>query len=183
MSVHEQCVDTESNDFDIFPDWNYEQFNVEKKYVEIKNSYTSSLDNLFSLNEYKNIETLNLSCNSLIKLPRKLPQNIISIDLSHNDITKLPQNNCFSQNIHHINLTHNQLHDLPEWLLELNENTIVNLMPNKFWFNTYSDIGLNRVIYDYHIEIANRFFNNSLRQKLIQTRNIINNVERLELDS
>ena len=48
-------------------------------------------------------------------------------------------------------------------------------MPNKFWFNAYSSISLNKPIHDYHIQIANRFFSTGLGDKLIQTRRIANN--------
>ena len=51
------------------------------RYVEIKDCYTSLLDNLFSNNKYNNIETLNLSHNRLTKIPKNLPQNIISIKM------------------------------------------------------------------------------------------------------
>lgn len=45
-------------------------------------------------------------------------------------------------------------------------------MPNKFWFNSYTNISLNKTIQDYHIQIANRFFDISLGRKLVNTRNI-----------
>ena len=39
-------------------------------------------------------------------------------------------------------------------------------MPNKFWFNSYSNISLNREIKEYHILIAHRFFDLFLANKL-----------------
>ena len=145
------------------------------RYVEITHCNCTSVHNLFMYNDYKYIETLNLSFNRITNIPINLPNNLISLNLSNNDINKLPIDICFPVNIHEIDLSFNQLQDLPEWLLDLNVNTNITLMPNKFWFNSYSDISLNRTIHDYHINIANRFFNNVLREKLEKTRNITTN--------
>lgn len=145
-------------------------------FIEITKCKINNINGLIN-SKAVNIETLNLSDNRLEEIPSNLPKNIISLNLSQNDIMRLPLKNCFSPTIQNINLSYNQLQDLPEWFLDINTNTTVTLMPNKFWFNSYTNISLNKVIHDYHIEIARRFFNNSLANKLISTRNISNNVE------
>jgi len=145
------------------------------RYVDINKSYLSSCEHLFSDNQ-SNIETVVLSFNQLRSLPQNLPKNLISINVSSNSISKLPDANCFSKNIQFIELSNNSLLDLPEWLLELNPASEVRLLNNRFWFNAYSEISLNKKIYDYHIQIAERFFGYGLRTKLIETRNISNGV-------
>jgi hypothetical protein len=147
-------------------------------FVEITNCYLTTLTNLFDKSIIiNNLETLNVSYNRLTEVPKHLPKSLISLNLSNNDITKLPDTNIFPKDIQHINLSFNKLSELPECILELNENTTLLLMPNKFWFNSYSNISLNREIKEYHILIAHRFFDLFLANKLIKTRNIINNTE------
>jgi hypothetical protein len=144
-------------------------------FVEIINCMLNEFDFLFiSTNNYNNLETINISYNRLIKIPNNLPDKLISLNLSNNDINNLPNINCFSKEIQYINLSCNKLNDLPEWILELDANLM--LMPNYFWFNSYSNISLNKDIKEYHIMIAHKFFDSSLANKLIRTRNTINNV-------
>lgn len=145
-------------------------------FVEIINCKATNINKLFK-KEMKHVETINLSNNRLEEIPKNIPESTISLNLSENDIQKLPKTNCFSNTIKNINLSYNKLQDLPEWILELNEETTLVLMPNKFWFNSYSNITLNKPIYDYHISIANRFFDVSIANKLVRTRNIINGTE------
>ncbi len=148
------------------------------RFVSITYSYLSDSAVLFGP-EQTQIETVDLSYNQIQEFPGNLPDNLISIDLSNNSISKLPNIKSIGNNLLHVNLSYNNLTDLPSWLLDLNEETQLTLMPNKFWFNAYSNISLNREIYDYHIKIANRFFSTSLGTKLIHTRMISNNqVER-----
>ncbi len=148
------------------------------RFVSITYSYLSNSAVLFGP-EQTQIETVDLSYNQIQEFPTNLPDNLISIDLSNNSISKLPVIKSIGNNLLHVNLSYNNLTDLPGWLLDLNEETRLTLMPNKFWFNAYSNISLNREIYDYHIKIANRFFSTSLGAKLIHTRMISNNqVER-----
>ena len=150
------------------------------RFVEITNSYLMDPTPLFNKNQTQ-IETVNLSYNQIQEFPINLPENLISIDLSNNAIKKLPNSSCIGPNITHINLSYNNLTDLPSWLVGLNPNVNLSLMPNKFWFNAYSNISLNKTICDYHIEIANRFFSTGLGAKLIHTRMIANNqIERTD---
>jgi hypothetical protein len=139
------------------------------RYVDITNSYLSSCEHLFSDKQH-NIETVILTFNQIRSFPQNLPNNLISINVSNNSISKLPDNNCFPPNIQFVELSSNSLLDLPEWLLELNPNTTIRLMPNRFWFNAYSEISLNKKIHGYHIQIAERFFGAGLRNKLIKTK-------------
>ncbi len=145
-------------------------------FVEIIKCKAQNINKLFK-KEMKYVETINLSNNRLEEIPRNIPESTISLDLSENDIIKLPKTNCFSKSIKNINLSYNKLQDLPEWILELDEETTLTLMPNKFWFNTYSNISLNKPIYDYHINIATRFFDLGLANNLIRIRNIVNGTE------
>ncbi len=140
-------------------------------FIEIINCTMTNVNNLFS-KDMNYVETINLSKNRIVEIPKNLPESLISLDLSENDIDILPLNICFPKNIKNINLSYNKLQDLPEWFLELNAETYVSLMPNKFWFNLYTNISLNKTIQDYHIQIANRFFDISLGRKLVNTRNI-----------
>lgn len=144
------------------------------RFVEIKESWLSDPSGLFSPDQTL-IETVNLSYNQIVNFPTNLPEKLVSIDLSNNIITKLPDSNCIPSGLRQINLSFNNLLDLPEWLLDLNSEINLTLMPNKFWFNAYSNISLNKTIHDYHIEIANRFFSSALGAKLIQTRLVGNN--------
>ncbi len=144
------------------------------RFVKITNTYLMDGSVLFKSTQTQ-IETVNLSCNQIQEFPSNLPENLVSVDLSTNAIGKLPQTRCVGNNISHINLSYNNLTDLPAWLLDLNPETRLSLMPNKFWFNAYSNISLNREIHDYHIEIANRFFSPGLATKLTNTRAIANN--------
>jgi Leucine-rich repeat (LRR) protein len=147
------------------------------RFVEITNCVLNTLKHLFiSINAYNDLETLNVSYNRLTNVSDNLPNKLISLNLSYNDIDKLPNINCFSKEIQYINLSYNKLTDLPKWILELNETNLI-CMPNRFWFNSYSNISLNRDIKEYHIMIAFRFFDSSLANKLITTRNIINNID------
>ena len=111
-------------------------------FIEITKCKINNINCLINSNAV-NIETLNLSNNRLEEIPPNLPKNIISLNLSENDIMRLPLINCFSPTIQNINLSYNQLQDLPEWFLDINTNTTVTLMPNKFWFNSYTNISLH----------------------------------------
>jgi Leucine-rich repeat (LRR) protein len=126
------------------------------QFAEIINCKCNDLNFLFK-NNLPLLETLNLSGNRLDKIPI-IPSNLISLNLSNNTIRNLPPTNCFHDNLHSIDLSYNQLRELPRWILDLNEHTIINLMPNKFWFNYYNNISLNRLIHDHDIAIGNRFF-------------------------
>lgn len=161
-----------------FNSFNYNGLSEDITFVEITNCYLTTLKYLFNESIIiNNLETLNVSYNRLTEVPDNLPKSLISLNLSENDITKLPNTNIFPKDIQYINLSYNNLNDLPEWILELNDNTNLLLMPNKFWFNSYSNISLNKEIKDYHITIAYRFFDSFLANNLTKTRNIANNTE------
>jgi hypothetical protein len=53
------------------------------------------IDKLFSNNQ-TDLEFINLLKNRINQIKINFPINVISIDLSYNDLTKLPENNCFS---------------------------------------------------------------------------------------
>lgn len=167
-----------------FNNYNFSYLSEDVTFVEITNCYLTTLKYLFSDSHIvNNLETLNLSYNRFTEVPDNLPKSLISLDLSYNDITKLTNTNSFPKDIQYINLSHNKLNDLPEWVLELDDSTSLILMPNKFWFNSYSNIGLNKEIEEYHIMIAHKFFDTTLANKLIKTRNIMNNIEpRISVD-
>jgi hypothetical protein len=143
-------------------------------FVEITNCKLNNIIKLINDNA-NNLETLILSYNRLTSIPL-LPKKLISLNLAYNDIAKLPEINYFSEEIQYINLSYNKLNNLPKCILDLNNNCNLILMPNYFWFNSYSNISLNKEIKDYHIEIANRFFDASLANKLSNTRDIMNNI-------
>ena len=143
-------------------------------HVEIKDCRLHSIDKLFN-NEQAQLEFINLSQNRLEKMNINFPPNVISIDLSYNDLKILPQTNCFPTSIQLLNLSFNKLKDLPEWFNDIGQQTVVNIMPNHFWFNSYENISLNKTIHDYHLIMAERFFDRGLRIKLERTRAITNN--------
>ena len=143
-------------------------------HIEINDCNIHSIDKLFS-SEQDEFEFIDVSKNRLEKLNLQFPPNLISIDLSYNDLTKLPETNCFPQTLQLLDLSFNKLKDLPSWIVNLNENIVANFMPNHFWFNSYQNISLNKPIYDYHLIMAERFFDIGLRRKLEHTRNVINN--------
>jgi hypothetical protein len=143
-------------------------------FVKITNCRLNNTKKLIN-NNASNLETLDLSYNRLTSIPL-LPNKLISLNLAYNDIAKLSEINYFSEEIQYINLSYNKLDNLPECILNLNNNCNLVLMPNYFWFNSYSNISLNKEIKDYHIAIANRFFDSSLANKLSNTRNIMNNM-------
>ena len=142
-------------------------------FVEIIFCMLNSINHLF-LYSYEYLETLNVSYNRIVTIPKNLPINLISLDLSYNDIVQLPNKNIFSKKIQYINLSYNKLNDLPKWILDLDNDTNLILMPNYFWFNSYSNISLNKIITDEHILIAIRFFDIGLANKLKKTRQITN---------
>jgi len=143
-------------------------------HVEINDCNIHSVDKLFN-NDQDQLEFIDLSKNRIEKLNVQFPPNLISIDLSYNDLTKLPEKNCFPSNLQLLDLSFNKLKDLPPWIINLNQNIVANFMPNHFWFNSYNNISLNKPIYDYHLIMAERFFDNGLKRKLEHTRNVINN--------
>ena len=143
------------------------------KFVEMTNCFLLTLDHLFVPDyEYNKLETLNVSYNRLTKLSINFPNKLISLNVSYNDIKKLPNRNCFPKDIQYIDLSSNQLVDLPEWILDLNDDTQLNLMPNHFWFNKFSNISFNIKVEDYHINIATRFFNTQVLHKLNYIRTL-----------
>ena len=145
------------------------------RYVEITNCRLTNIKYLINSDyNYNNFETLNLSFNHLTTIPF-LPNKLISLNLSNNGIAKILDNAFFPEEIQNIDLSFNQLNDLPESILNLNNDCNLILMPNYFWFNSYSNISLNKEVKDYHILIADRFFNSCLVDKLNRVRNIMNN--------
>ena len=135
-------------------------------YVSIINCKLISADDLFSdKNRYNKLESINLSFNRIKKFPSNLPQNILSLDLSYNVIKELSLCNIFPPEIHYINLDLNQLQDLPEWIIYIDNNNI-SFNGNPFWFSNYSNVSLNRMIPLYYIDIAQKYFNLSVENKI-----------------
>jgi hypothetical protein len=143
-------------------------------HVEINECYLHSIDKLFCEDQF-NLEFIDLSKNRIDKISENFPTNIISVDLSYNELVRLPQNNCFPNTLQLLDLSFNKLKDLPEWIIDLNQNIVVNLMPNQFWFNSYTNISLNRTIHDYYLIMADRFFDSALRRKFEHVRQVMEN--------
>jgi hypothetical protein len=142
------------------------------KNVEIKECKLVNYNLLFNKNQI-DLESCNLSYNRIDTIYDVFPDNLVSLDLSTNDIKKFPDINFFSNNLVALNLSNNKFNDLPKSILTLNENCNISLMPNSFWFNSYTNISLNKTIHDYHLDIATRFFSDHLRLKLYNIKNNI----------
>jgi hypothetical protein len=141
-------------------------------HVEINECYLHSVNKLFCEEQTK-LEFIDLSKNRINQIGVNFPPNIISIDLSYNELVKLPQDNCFPLSLQLLDLSFNKLKDLPEWIINLNENIVANMMPNQFWFNSYTNISLNRTIHDYYLIMADRFFDSGLRKKFEYAKRVI----------
>jgi hypothetical protein len=144
------------------------------KNINITECFFNNYQILFNKNQI-NLETCNLSYNRITTIYNVFPDNLISLDLSYNDINKYPDTNYFSNKLQILNLSDNQLNDLPNSILSLDINCNTTLMPNKFWFNSYTGISLNKKIDNYYLDIAERFFSNSLRLKLYNIKHITEN--------
>jgi hypothetical protein len=137
--------------------------------VQIINCKLVDVNNMFNKKQDK-LESVYLSYNRLTKIPDVFSDNVVLIDLNNNDIDCFPSQNIFPQNLHSLNLSYNKLTDLPQSILQLNEHLQISLMPNKFWFNSYSGISFNKKIENYHFDIANRFFGGGHIGRLIESQ-------------
>lgn len=136
------------------------------EYLNVNGCNCYSIDKWFQSDLLK-LHSIHIKMNRLAFVPI-IPQNVISLDISNNSIKKLPITNCFPQNIHSINLSDNLLEDLPAWLLDLNINTQIELYGNRFWFNHYDSISLNKPITMTLLQISDRYFNRRLTVNLLK---------------
>lgn len=136
------------------------------EYLNVNGCNCFSIDKWFQ-SELRLLHSIHIKMNRLSCVP-KIPNNVISLDISNNSIKKLPSKNCFPSNIQSIDLSNNLLEDLPSWLLLLNPNIQIQLSGNRFWFNHYENISLNREITLELLDISIRFFTSFLTIKLLK---------------
>lgn len=135
-------------------------------YASITDCKMLSIDDLFNPDyEYPVLETVDLSYNRLTRIPAHFPRLVHSVNLSNNDIYELPPANPFvTENITNLDLSQNKLTDLPAWIADFDITTTdVILMPNKFWFNSFSYVSINRIVTPDHVRIFYKHFPNIQR--------------------
>lgn len=120
------------------------------------------------------LESVTLSNANLHKVPDVIPPNVIVMNLSQNCITELPATCCFHKRMAHVNLNNNAMTDLPKWIVsDTSPDTTISMQGNRFWFNAYTNISLNRFVQQWHFVMADRFFGHTgLYNNFLRVRNI-----------
>jgi hypothetical protein len=141
--------------------------------IKITRSDLKVTSHLFSPSQVT-LESVLLDHNSLQKVPENLPHNVMMLDLANNCITELPDACCFHKGMARVCLDNNAMTDLPQWIVrDTGPDTDILLRGNRFWFNAYSNINLNKVVEDWHLVMADRFFGYSgLYNNFLRVRNV-----------